>query len=382
MVEQGSTMRIRRRKISTRETLWGFGLVAALVFAAFPVSALATGGDRIPGSRFVSARGAALGDAYIGLADGVGESLFYNPAGLARIRGPLFEPINAQLGGNDKFVEHSGTDIYKFNSLSGYKANLEKNPGTNPGAGFALLPALGFSGFGVGALYQERLMAETNGTTIRYRSVYQFVPAAGMGLRLASGVLRVGYSIQWVNQASGDVTVNNTSSNLSYKDGLGQGQGYSHTLGMALTLPYQHTPTINVVARNVGGVSYSGKPIFVSATNVNGTPTSEKMSVDGSLGYLTKLTAGWSLDTQLSYRDATNSSSTRQIEHVAIGLEFTAMDRLFLRAGYGSGYPTAGLGVRSSRAEVNFAWYSEDLGNGTTSVRDLRYLFQFSLRAF
>ena len=369
-----STIRIREA--------WAFGLLAALVLAFLPASDLATGADRIPGSRYVSGRGAALGDAYIGLADGVGDGLFYNPAALARLNGPLFEPINAQIQANDKLASGFGTDFYKFQSLDSYKSNLAKHPNSNPGGGFSVLPAFGFRGFGVGALYQSRLMAETNGTTIRYRTVYQFIPSAGFGLRLASGVLRIGYSIQYVNQASGDVTVPAAQSPLGWSQGISEGKGFSHNLGMALTLPYMYQPSINVVARNIGGMTLSGAPMVVAAKNPSGTIASEKMSVDSSLGLLTKISAGWSLATQLAYRDGTNSSRTRTIEHVAVGLEFTALDRFFLRGGFGSGYPSAGLGIRTSRAEVNFAWFSDDLGNGTTPIRDMRYLFQFMFRAF
>lgn len=365
------------------KTALGLVLFATLGIACLPLSAFASGGDRIPGSRYVSGRGAALGDAYIGLVDSVGDSLFYNPAGLGKVNGVTFEPINVQLQANDKLASSFGTDFYKFQSLDSYMEKLNTNQNTNPGGGYALLPAFGFRGFGVGALYQSRLMAETDGTNVRYRTVYQFIPSAGFGLRLASGVLRIGYVLQWVNQASGDVTKAVTATPMGWSEGVSEGKGFSHNLGMALTLPYTFQPSINVVARNLGGLKLTGKPMIVSAKNASATPIpEEEMSIDASVGVVTKVAAGWSLATQLAYRDGMNSSNTQMIEHIAAGLEFTAFDRFFLRAGFGSGYPSAGLGIRTSRAEVNFAWFSEDLGDGTVQVRDMRYLFQFMFRAF
>jgi hypothetical protein len=358
-----------------------FALVL-LILLVSPVSALATGGDRIPGSRYVSGRGAALGDAYIGLADTVADSLFYNPAGLGRVNGITFEPINIQLQSNDKLVSNIGRDFINFQSLDKFESNLLKKPGTNPGGGFSVMPAFGFRGFGAGLLYQSRLMAETDGTNIRYRTVYQFIPTAGFGLRLASGVLRIGYVLQYVNQASGDVNVAVGTRPLGWSEGISQGKGFSHNLGMALTLPYIYQPSINVVARNVGSLKLSGKPMFVSAKNPSGTIATERMSLDSSIGFLTKISAGWNLSTQFAYRDATNTSGSSFVNHFATGLEFTAMDRFFIRAGFGSGFPSAGLGIRTSRSEVNFAWFSEDLGTGSQSVRDLRYMFQFMFRAF
>lgn len=359
-----------------------FKIYLALILGiGMPNLCFATGGDRIPGSRFVSGRGAALGDAYIGLAEGVAESLFYNPAGLGRLTGFSAEPLNIGLQGNAKLVSGFGSDIYKIQDLSNYETNLQAQPGTSPGAAFSVLPAFGFHGLGFGVLYQSRLMAEVNGTNLRYRSNYQLIPALGYGFKLASGVLRMGYSLQWVNQASGDKTVPVGTRPLSWGQGVSEGKGFSHTFGMAVTLPYQFQPTINVVARNIAGTRFSGTTLVGIAENPTGTIAEETMSIDGSLGFLTKISAGWNLGTQFAYRDAMNSSNTRMISHVAAGLEFTAVDRFFIRAGYGSGYPSAGLGIKTSRADVNFAWFSEDLGDGATPQRDIRYLFQFVFRA-
>lgn len=356
--------------------------LAALFAFALPTVCLASGGDRIPGSRFVSGRGAALGDSYIGLAEGPGESLFYNPAGLGRISGIVVEPLNVGLEGNSTIANSFGTDFYKFQSLSSYEDHLRLNPGTNPAAAYSVLPSFGFRGFGVGLLYQSRMMGESDGANIRYRTKNQLIPAAGFGLRLASGVLRIGYSIQYVNQASGDKTVAVGTRPMSWNEGISEGKGFSHTLGMALTLPYQYQPTLNVVARNVAGLHLTGAPLMGLAKNATGSIPDEVMSLDGSLGFVTKVSAGWNLSTQFSYRDATNSSAARLMEHMAVGFEFTAMDRFFIRGGYGSEYPSAGLGIRTERSEVNFAWYSEDRGAGSTSQRDIRYLFQFIFRAF
>lgn len=362
-------------------------VTAAFLFAVLFCSdgirtANATGGDRIPGSRYVSGRGAALGDAYIGFADTVSDSLFYNPAGLGRVKELTFEPLNLQLQANSRLSSIFGTDIIKIQTLESYEDSLRKNPHTNPGAGFSLLPAIGFRGFGVGLLYQSRLMAETDGTNVRYRSVYQLIPTAGFGVRLASGVLRLGYSLQWVNQASGDRTVAVGSRPMGWSQGLAEGSGFSHNLGMALSLPYLFQPTINVVARNVAGLRLQGSTLMGLAKNPTGNIAKEEMSVDASLGFLYKLGSGWNLGTQFAYRDALDSSDTRALAHAALGLEFSVRDHFFLRGGFGSGYPTAGIGLRTSRAEANFAWFSEDLGDGKTPIRDVRYLFQMTFKAF
>jgi hypothetical protein len=345
--------------------------------------AFASGGDRVPGSRYVSGRGAALGDAYIGFADTISDALFYNPAGLGRVKDPTFEPVNIQIQANSKLSSLFSTDVYKIQSLSGYESKLLANPNTNPGGGFAVLPALGFRGFGVGMLYQSRLMAESDGTNIRYRSTYQLIPAAGFGLRLASGVLRIGYSLQWVNQASGDITVPAGTQPMGWNQGLAQGSGFSHNAGFALTLPYVYHPTVNVVVRNIGGLRYSSGTLMSLAKNPSGVPDEEKMTIDASVGFTYKMGSGWSLGTQYALRDSMNASNTRILVRGAVGMELSASDVFFARIGYGSGYPSAGLGFRTPRAEANLAWFSEEIGDGgSAKSRDIRYLFQILFRAF
>ncbi|MBC7386489.1 MAG: hypothetical protein H7301_10070 [Cryobacterium sp.] len=356
-------------------------ILTMAVMGACPRAVHATGGNIIPGSRFVSGRGAALGDAYIGLVDTVGESLFYNPAALGRIQDFTFEAFNLSLQGNSKLSSTFGTDTYKIQTLDGYESTLLKHPNMNPGGGVSLLPAIGFRGFGIGLLYQNRLMGETNGTNIRYRATYQLIPTVGYGLNLASGVLRIGYSLQWVNQASGDRTVAVGSRPLGWTEGLAQGKGFSQTVGLAVSLPFVYQPSINLVARNIGGLHLSGGTLIGLAKNSSGTLSDEKMTFDSSFGLTHKIGPSLKLSTQAAYRDLTNTSASRQISHAAFGAEASIVDRFSLRAGFGSGYPTAGLGVQTSRAEAHFAWYSEDLGNGKTPIRDIRYLFQIIFKA-
>jgi hypothetical protein len=169
---------------------------------------------------------------------------------------------------------------------------------------------------------------------------------------------------------------------MGWKEGLAEGQGFSHNFAVAVTLPYLYQPSINVVARNIGGLRLKGKPITALAKNPTGTIDGEDMSVDASFGMLTKLGKGWNLSPQFVYRDAMNSSGSRALAHFSAGLEFTALEKFFVRGGFGNGYPSAGLGLRTSRAEANFAWFSEDLGDGVTPIRDIRYLFHVMYRVF
>jgi hypothetical protein len=323
-----------------------------------------------------------MGDAFIPLADDGATALFYNPAGFGKIRKPSFEPFNFQMQPNSQFVENVGLDIYKFSSLSSYAPTLSGNPGSFPGFSTMLLPNFSFRGFGFGMLMGARVAAVSDGTNVRYRSKYQVIPAVGGGLRLASGVLRVGYSLQWVNQASGERTVPLSSSPLGYNQGLAQGSALSHNVGAALTLPYQYLPSINLVARNLLGAKYSSYTFIPLAKNTEGVPETELMTLDAGLGLVNKFARGVALNTVLELRDATNVSGMSIFTRAALGLELSFRESFFIRGGIGSGYPSAGMGFKTPKGEMNLGWFSEETGSGLRSERDSRYILHYSIRAF
>src|SRR5690242_14671582 len=82
--------------------------------------------DLIPGSRYTSGRAAAMGDAYIPLADDVASGLFYNPANLAKVLKTQFEPFNASFYSNVGNIPNIGNGT-QVTSLSGNLSTLNKS---------------------------------------------------------------------------------------------------------------------------------------------------------------------------------------------------------------------------------------------------------------
>src|SRR5690606_24664564 len=91
-----------------------------LSWLILPCPELWARGERVPGSRYTSARAAAMGDAFLPLADDAAAALFYNPAGLGKIRGNWFEPLNLQLQANSGYFSNVSLDFYKVLSLNSY----------------------------------------------------------------------------------------------------------------------------------------------------------------------------------------------------------------------------------------------------------------------
>ena len=357
---------------------------AILFFSALlSASAGATSGDIIPGARYPSARGMALGQSMLANGDTTQEAIFYNPANLGRVGGFHIEPFNFSFQENTHLMKGLGLDSAKFTDLAKYKQNLLDDPNSLKGGSISFFPNFSFGGFAAGALYQSRVSGEADNVgNIHYRSLYQLIPTAGYGLRLASGVLKVGYVVQYVSQSSGDRTVPSSTVPLGYNQSIQQGAGLSHNLGMNLTLPYVYQPSFQLVARNIAGLHFTGKPLAKFAQNPSGTPDAEKMSVDLGAAYLWHWGSGIELRNSFTYRDFTNSSSTSRLLHLATGFDFGFNEKIFLRFGFASAYPDIGFGLRVGRGRFDLAWYSEEIGGGLRHERDTRYGVQFLIPAF
>jgi hypothetical protein len=339
--------------------------------------------DLVPGSPYTSDRGASMGDAVLPLVDDA-SALFYNPAGLAKIRATDFEPFNFNFYGGTGYLDHLGPgSFYKITSLSANQGNLASNPGSFMGVGGEYFPSFATHGFAFGVLVNSQVgaIANANGS-LTYRSLYQMIPTAGYGIRLADGIVRIGYSLQWINQASGDITIPQSSTNTGYNQNLAQGSTFSNNVGFALTLPYTYLPSLNIVGRNIGGAHFNTTSIYQFTPDSTGAPPDDLFSIDSSLSFVTKLGGGDRINWVFEDRDITNSSGMEFLGRMALGSEYIYNNSFFLRAGWGSGYPAAGIGFKAKKGEFGLSWYSEELGQTYHSMRDERYMLSFSVRVF
>jgi hypothetical protein len=323
-----------------------------------------------------------MGDSCLGIVNDGASALFYNPAALSRIRGLQIEPFNVSAQANNGLFQVLGADFLQVQSYDAYKTGLADRPNIWAGGSYAVTPTVAFQGFSTGVHYENRVRAVQQNGQFRYVSQIQMVPSVGMGFKLASGILRFGYSLQWVHLAQGDVTEAAGTTGGGFNRGLGEGAGFSHNAGFQLTLPYTYLPYLTFVARNIGGVSFSGPSLMGLSSSVAGEPADQKMSVDGAVGWMVKFGNTWQNQISVTARDATNSSSTAWMGRMAGGMEISKGESVFFRGGLASGYPTAGFGVRLRRSDLSLSWFSEEIGDGFRQTRDIRYQLQFRLRFF
>ena len=360
-----------------------YGMIPfSLFFILFQISPAWARLDQIPGSRYTSAQVAAQGDAALGLPEDVMSGLFYNPAILGKIKKPKLTLLDIAFSPSFGLLTSSGVDFKKMISLNEAKSFMSSHLDQSFGSSGRYSLSFGVSGFAVGLLVQAEAVGKAlDPQLIFYRSSFQVIPSIGYGRSFFRGLLRLGYSLQWVNQASG-VGVGSLQDSISYTSGLTQGSGFAHQAGLAFTFPMMMLPELDLVARNIGGLQYSSSSWMRVFKNSVGTPPSEPMTLDGVLTLHPAFGAFSILNLSLAYRDITHQSSARVRDHVAAGAELLVAQRVMLRGGMRGVYPSFGLGFRGRRADLSLTYYSENAGLGSLEVKNTQVVFQYSIRAF
>jgi hypothetical protein len=360
--------------------LTGMGLATSWLLYSHAAHAWDT---PVPGSRYQSARALSMGNAYIELADDAASSLFYNPAGIAKIRGFQFEPFNLGIQMDPGFVGAVSEQSLQFPSFSTYKAKVKATPGVRHGASMSAAPAIAFRGFALGVLYQQSASAvyEEDGTyTIRGHR--ELVPAVGFGLRLASGVVRIGYSGQYVSKTEGEDTGVDAATTRDWHDGFSQGAGLSHNAAVTFTIPTAFAPSFNLVARNIGGLSFGQSPLMSLAGSSAGTPSSVPATYDAAYGMHFKLTSGGVIHVAAEYRDMLGASGASILSKVGLGVEADLASKIQLRGGVNAGWVSFGVGFRSKKNEFHVGYFVDERGAAFLGDGDPRWMLQWEGRLF
>ena len=332
--------------------------------------------DYIPGSRYTSARAAAMGDAFLPMGEDPASALFYNPANLAKIRKTVYEPVNFTLYMNTAYFGTVDSNFYNASSLEAYAPNNSRASGF-AGVGGQFIPTIAFPWAAFGLLIQNEVAASPVGDgTFNYRSLYQIIPTAGKAWHFFNGMVRIGYSLQWVNQASGSAV---SGAELGYNRGLTQGSGFSHNAGVGITVPLKLLPSFNFVFRNIGDTNFTGSSIYQFSPDSTGAPPMDPFTMDFSFSIHPSISGGSSLNLVLEARDMTNITGAPLMMHLATGFEWNSAGKFFFRAGYRGGAPSGGFGLKKPGAEMSVTFYGEQL---TASSVDNRMMMQYQFRSF
>jgi hypothetical protein len=330
-----------------------------------------------PGIRYVSPYSQSMGGVTLPLSNETGNSLFNNPAGLAKNTKFRAEYLNLQFDVNSGLAGDmtQATKMFNLGTLTGV---LNSDINYLYSGGIGNLTAVSWGGFAVGLLLQDRVRAYSDGTNVHYETNSLAVPALGYGFSLARGVVRLGYSLQFVNLATG-TTQATADSGARFLSGLSEGKGLAHTASVNFAFPFTYLPTLSLVARNIGGVTYATGSLLPRANSPIGAPPTEEMTVDAAFGMMVRVSGQVKTNWYLQYKDINNRVSVPFLEKMNLGLDISLSPAVGIRAGMTGNQFSAGLGYRSESSEINLAYYKDPTPFKDISYYDTRFALQYKV---
>jgi hypothetical protein len=346
----------------------------------------------------------AMGNAYVAIADDY-NSLFYNPAGLARIKEWDGELLNPTLEVSESTVNFA-SDMSSLMSGTGEGTDavldvLEDNTGKNHHFALGWTPHLIFEGFGMGAgvevpfsMTVHREISTDVDTGLRAIIPITYAKNIFEGLDVGitvKGLFKAGidheFSINDIQAFSGDSTsdssdedsTDDADSGASMSDYVKSGYGVGTDIGLLFTPVKTMSPTIGISITDFGGSVYTG-----IATD-GGEP--EDYAPKSRLP---------SVNTGISLKpyEANNMYVTTSMDAHAINqpIHFSKKFNLGVEWGYGSiikvqsglhqGELTGGFEFDVFLFTCRFVTYAEQLGTiagQDDNLRDRRYALQIKL---
>ena len=331
-----------------------------------------------------------MGNAFVAVADDY-NSLFYNPAGLARLKEWSGEFLNPR-------AEISTTTMQTISDLSNLVSGstgdtsavldfLEKNTGKVQHLAGGLTPHLVFPGFGFG------LGADLRTTISIHREISmdilagpQLIAPVAIAGNFFEGRLSVGAGVKLVVQGGIDreFSINDINA-FTKKSGSGPkladyvegGYGIGSDLGLLFTPIKTMQPTLGVSITDFGGTPFT-------KTNIGGTalgaPKTRLPSVNTGVSlrpwesgrmYLLTTAAADSINQPVHFSKKFN-----------LGSEWGYGDLLKVQAGLHQGEFSGGFQFDVFLLTLRFVTYAEQLGTYAgqdDSLRDRRYAMQLKL---
>ncbi len=356
-----------------------FALVTFLIFIFNTPRALS---DRFDGSTVMpSAKSLGMGNAGINSERGP-NSVFYNPANIAaKSTATSVQLLNFSVEGSEMWVAQTqnGGNINVMD-LSKFYTTLDSNKNAYEQARYSIYPNITFRNLSLGLLYQKdrgAMVRETDGALyVHARDIV--APTAALSFRLFGGILRFGGMVQLLSYGYADKYIQNpTLSTADWGKQMSANSGLVKTAGFTLSLPFQHLPSFSLVARNIGGTSFSRPALGTSGQSTSTIPT-QPMTYDFAASFVHYVSGQIESKFELDYRDVTNKNQGSRMQHIFAGAELSLFHFIQLRAGYMHGYPTAGFGMGNQRGSINLTWYSDEMEDRLRAFRDQKFVIQYT----
>lgn len=322
------------------------------------------------------ARALGMGDAFTAIASD-SSSLFYNPAGLARVRGINWKIFDVRAGANGLNTYNKIKDLNGASSGSQYADQIDGLYGEHVYTGVGAESAFTAPMFGFAVYDHADALVRVDNPI--YPQLYTSVIndlgyVGGFGAPL-SPFVHFGMDFRYVKRTGarlpfGAAFLADLDPKKIYSHVTGWGQGYGMDAGLNIVLPAPlFTATLSTVWRNIGQMSFrSDDP------NTNIPTEDNDVTVGLGLVFDTPLVSvAPALD--LRYLNSSKYQMTRKINFgVEVGLPIVD-----IRAGFREGYYTYGAGVNLGLFRVDAASYGVELGAYPGQIEDRRYVVEFTM---
>lgn len=331
-----------------------------------------------------SARALAMGNAFICKVDDA-SAAFYNPAGLGTVRYPHFHVSNIAIETNKGGMQaatggpvaNSFSNMPKMFSIDGIRQVMYKNPGKLAHSRIHAQPNFTSRYFSFGFLFAKRTRAVV--TDIVSPTGFEFAdrtdmgPYAAINLSLFGGILKFGASGIILNRSELIGTADPAATIVVNSNTYQSGTALIATFGSKLTLPFNLLPTFAATIHNGLKTKFSGG-------GTSGVPTTIPQSMDVGFSITPQVGTATRIHLEANLKDLTFAHSgiafTRRI---LLGMELDFSRIFFFRLGYGDGFGSAGLGVKSKRLEFDLTTYAVDTSTAAyRGTEDRRFAIAIS----
>lgn len=324
---------------------------------------------------WTSVRALGMGNAFTAVVSGT-ESLFYNPAGLARSGGFSWTLFDPRIGTNA--VDMSAVDTFReFSESEDLPALFNELYGNPIWVGGGSKTAVQISGLAFGAFAGLDVSANLSNPAypemdLQYAADYGF--NIGVGFDLVPGIVKSGLVARRITRVGTAVPIGVSTLATLNTDELEQefknrGSAYGLDMGLIFTVPSPVKPSLALTWKNIGETSFrheggSRAPAGIPSEMIIGAA----LEVDAALITITP---------SIDYKYA-NHEDVQLGKKLHMGLE-VSLPLIDLRAGLHQGYYSLGAGLDMGIMRVDAATYGVEIGEYPGQLEDRRYIVQLAL---
>ncbi|MGK0366887.1 MAG: hypothetical protein ACI9QD_000017 [Thermoproteota archaeon] len=328
-----------------------------------------------------SARALAMGNAFISKTDDAWAT-FYNPAGLGTVR-KVSTRFNMHMELNKGFMDVTSGDSWSdvpgnlvdALTVSGVRSLLAAKPGNVVHTRLNLYPNITGRHFSAGFMYSQRNRAYLASTTSNLEVVERrdYGPVGAFNLSLFGGIVKIGSSLVWLVRKDLEKEITPSGSSTVTDAEYGTGTMLYYTVGLKITAPFWGLPTLSAVVRN------ASEDTFTQAGSGGDAPDDVARTVDIGVSFTPQIGRAARFHFEVNAKDVSNKSNTDDSRRLTAGFEFDYKRVMYVRFGWGDGFGSFGLGVRSKHITMDMSTYAVDTTSGAyRGNEDRRFVLSVS----